>query len=117
MVTAIAVHASNLTKAAWSVKNFVAFFICVTCGFGSISTLRRSGDATDRKQSMASEQDKKAFARMQGSPDNTASLIDKFPEYPQDVRDRFPSLMEHERRIEEWRVKTNIALRGGPQAG
>ena len=66
---------------------------------------------------MASEQDKLAFKRMQGSPDNAASLIDKFPAYPQDVKDRFPSLAEHEQRIEEWRVKTNIALRGGPQAG
>lgn len=66
---------------------------------------------------MASPEDIKQFARKQGSPDNTAQTIQKFPPFPEDVKTRFPTMRKMEDDIEQWRVKTNIALRGGTEAG
>lgn len=43
-----------------------------------------------------------------------AQMVPKVPELPEDVVKRFPSLKEWHMKMEEWRVKTNIAIRGGP---
>lgn len=66
---------------------------------------------------MASPEDLKSFARKQAADDQSAALIKRFPSYPEDVKKRFPSLVKQEADIEQWRQETNIALRGGPQAG
>jgi len=61
---------------------------------------------------VASPEDKNRFARLQeGSAQ--PQVIQKFPPYPEDVKRRFPSMVKHEEEVEQWRVKTNIALRGG----
>jgi len=67
-----------------------------------------------RKNTMASPTDRQMFDRRRSALDNTAQMIQKFPSYPVDVKQRFPSLNQHEQEIEAWRVKTNAALRGGP---
>lgn len=53
------------------------------------------------------------FQRLQvGS--SQPEIVQKFPAVPEDVKQRFPSMKDYEDRVEQWRVKTNIALRGGP---
>jgi len=64
---------------------------------------------------VASPEDIESFNRLRLDVAGTASLIPKFPGYPEDVKKRFPSLAEHEQLIEAWRVRANIALRGGPE--
>lgn len=62
---------------------------------------------------MASPEEKDRFARLQqGSAQ--PEVIQKFPSLPDEVKKRFPSLKDYEDQVEQWRVKTNIALRGGP---
>lgn len=74
--------------------------------------------ATEKaRDHMPSAEDLKSFNRKRNAPDVSQEVIDKFPAFPDDVRKRFPSIVAMEKSIEEWRVKTNIALRGGPQAG
>jgi hypothetical protein len=62
---------------------------------------------------VASPDEKRRFARLQQGA-ATPEVIQKFPPYPEDVKRRFPSLVKHEEEVEAWRVKTNIAIRGGP---
>ena len=65
---------------------------------------------------MASPDDIATFNRLRLSSPTTDlvnQIIPKIPEYPEDVLRRFPSLREHQNKLEEWRTRTNIALRGG----
>lgn len=76
----------------------------------------KAGSATAR--TVASPEDKANFNRLRlAAPANdlTAQIIPKIPEYPEDVLKRFPSLREHQSKLEEWRIRTNLALRGGVQ--
>lgn len=61
---------------------------------------------------MASANDRQSLGAMAASSD-AATLIPKIPKLPEDVKKRFPSLFDWERDMEAWRVKTNVALRGG----
>lgn len=61
---------------------------------------------------MSSPADKARFARLQ-SGSAQPEIIQKLPPHPDDMKRRFPSLNEYEEKVEAWRVKTNIALRGG----
>lgn len=65
------------------------------------------------KNYMASPEDIESFNRLRLDVAGTASLIPKFPAYPEDVKKRFPSLAKHEELIEAWRVRANIGLKGG----
>jgi hypothetical protein len=62
---------------------------------------------------VASPGDKKSFSRMQVSQSANTEIIPKLPPLPDDVKKRFPSLYDWQRGMEEWRVKANIAIRGG----
>lgn len=67
---------------------------------------------------MASPEDIANFNRLRlaaPASDLSNQIIPKIPEYPADVVKRFPSLIEHQDKLEEWRTKANIALRGGVQ--
>lgn len=65
---------------------------------------------------VASQQDIASFNRLRlaaPATDLTNQILPKLPEFPADVLQRFPSLREHQNKLEEWRVKANIAIRGG----
>ncbi len=62
---------------------------------------------------MASPEEKARFLRIQQGAAQP-EIIQKVPTLPDDVKKRFPSFVKWEEEVEQWRVKTNIALRGGP---
>lgn len=68
-------------------------------------------------KALASQQDIDNFNRLRlaaaSSTDLTNQILPKLPEFPDDVLKRFPSLREHQNKLEAWRVKANIAIRGG----
>jgi len=57
--------------------------------------------------------DQTSFDRLQIGGDGVPRVIPKVPTLPEDVRKRFPSLVEWEKQMEEWRVKATRALTGG----
>ena len=64
---------------------------------------------------MPSAQDLKQFQRVQNSAgsDDTAKLVANMPPYPDEVKQRFPSMARHEADQKEWIKELIIALRGG----
>lgn len=50
---------------------------------------------------------------MQVSQAANTDIIPKLPPLPDDVKRRFSSLHDWQRDMEAWRIKANIALRGG----
>lgn len=65
---------------------------------------------------MPSAADLQNFQRMRNANDTLMQeLLPKVPELPPEVKRRFPSLLEWEKKMEEWRTKANLAIRGGPQ--
>lgn len=66
---------------------------------------------------MASPEDIANFNRLRlaaaSSTDLTNQILPKLPEFPDDVLKRFPSLREHQNKLEAWRIRANLAIRGG----
>jgi len=70
---------------------------------------------SDDEDQMPSANDLKGFKRMQQSAlsDDSLKLVANMPEFPPDLKKRFPSMEKHEQEVKEWNKKLIIALRGG----
>ena len=64
---------------------------------------------------MPSADDKKNLARLQAGVqfDATLKLVAQLPPFPEDVKQRFPSLLQYEQNLKDWHQQLLIALKGG----
>lgn len=64
---------------------------------------------------MATEEEIFQFRRIQNSvgTDDSQKLVANMPPYPQDLKERFPTMQNHEDRLREWVKELIIAIRGG----
>lgn len=61
---------------------------------------------------MPSTSDKTQFARLQFDPGSFPVKIGPVPKLPDEVKQRFPSLIKWEQDLEAWRLAANLALGG-----
>ncbi len=59
---------------------------------------------------MASADDLKSFSRLRAQGAAMPTVVPKLPKLPDDVRKRFPSLVQWEQDVEKWRVDLATAL-------
>jgi len=56
----------------------------------------------------------KRIAHLRTGSTGVPEILPKFPSFPEEIRKRFPTaIKEHEAALEDWRLKANIAIRGG----